>query len=87
MPFSLKTARKDKTMDKRYLNAIKEDFEEYDKKYTFIIQVPFELQYTLVHILEKWQQISDDEFDIEECMNEKIWCAIDWLEYIIDNIN
>ena len=72
-------------MRREELQVLREDIIYFEKRHTFIEQLPYEMKLMLINALEWWKQITNDDIDIYECMNEKLWCAIDWLDYILDN--
>ena len=66
-----------------YLKSVVIDAENNGKR--FIVQLEEWQQWKMMHFLEWCKENIDETIDVEECMNEKLWCAIDWLNYVNDN--
>ena len=69
------------------LDVLYKDIEYYEKRYTFIAQMPFEVRNALRDVLITWKQLSNEDIDIDECMNEKIDFVTEWINYIVDNLD
>lgn len=68
------------------LQTLYNDIEVWEKKVTFICQLPKELQRAVYDLLTFSQQILECKIDVDDCMNEKVDFVTDWIDCVIDNM-
>lgn len=68
------------------LRALKARLEEQSEKYTHIIQMPCRIQAELLEVISDFGKLTGETFNIQEMKTDFIWCAVDWIQYIIEDI-
>ena len=69
------------------LETLKGTLEEQGEKYTHIIQMPCRIREDLREVITDFGKLTGETFNLEEMETDCIWCAVDWVDWIMQDIN